>query len=299
MLNQQNLIKDNWDSFRMNWSKQYKNAKYILSYLNSYPDVLTTIKLTDIYNPNSIDSAQKEWIWLCSKLTHPLDTEFFKPYWIPIQKESYDYFMDISDEKYPIFEIHYFFYEPFKWYKKFITEDISELLLADDTDLDLKQLVGKNERIRWRQVDAFFAERKRLAFQGKIYVKEVTLDEILFDSDCGKEISFYNDECFIRISGVTSLIVGLLPFELPIKLKNINYKHGKPYIYLENVKIIRDLVFLLRDTGILRVASYRVDFVGFNNSYIEFKEGEFILNHSKNKVVVDFAKAFKLRKLKT
>jgi hypothetical protein len=281
----------------MNWSKQYENAKYILSYLNSYPDVLSTIKLTDIYNPNSIDSALKEWIWLCSKLTHPVDTEFFKPYWIPLQENSYDYFMDISDEKYPIFEIHYFFYEPFKWYKKFISEDISELLLANDTGLDLKQLLGKNERIRWRQVDAFFAERKRLAFQGKLHVKEVILEEIIFDSDCRKNISFNNDEFSIRITGVTSLIVGLLPYELAIKLKKIEYKYGKPYLYLENVKIIRDLVFLLRDTGILRVASYRVDFVGFTNSYIEFKEGEFILYNSERNVLDDFSKECKLKKL--
>lgn len=297
MLNQQNEIRDNWDSFLMNWSKQFEIVKHILSYLLTYPDVLSKIKLTDVHNANSIESAQKEWVWLCSKFTHPMDIEFFKPYWIPLEKNSYDYFMDISDEKYPIFEIHYFFYEPFKWYKKFITENISELLLAPDTGLDIRQLLDKNDKVRWKNVDEFFAERKRLGFQGKIYVKEVTHEEIITESSIGKDISFEVTEDFIRIAGVTSLIVGLLPFELPIKLKNIKYKHGKPYIYLENVKIIRDLVFLLRDTGILRVASYRVDFVGFNNSYIEFKEGEFILYNSEQNVLDDFLKECKLKKL--
>lgn len=121
-----------WKKFVQNWDIQYKNAKYILSYLNTYSALLDRLKISRIHNSVNLDEAQNNWLWLCSKFEDPIEKQFFKPYWIPIEVDSYDYFMDISDMHYPVFEIHYFFFEPYRWYKKFIATDIRDLLLNLD-----------------------------------------------------------------------------------------------------------------------------------------------------------------------
>lgn len=279
-----------WTPFNQEWGMQYKNAKHILSYLNTYPVVLNTLKFGEIHNPVNLDDAQNEWIWLCSKFDNPLETEFFKPYWIPIEVNSYDYFMDISDEKYPIFEIHYFFYEPFRWYKKFITTDIKDLLLAPDTGLDLRKLRDKNDKIRWAQVDEYFKERRRLGYEGKIYVKPVEKDELSIedlDSSC---INVVTKKSTVEIFGVTSLIAGLLSYDLRINLVYLNYKNGIPNESVHKIKIIRDLIFLLRESGLRRVGSYRIDFPDSKNCYLEYKNESCILHHIDISILKGFEK---------
>ena len=141
-----------WLNFKQVWGIHYQDARHILAYMNSYPKVLSTLRMKEIHNPDNLDDAQIEWIWLCSKFDNILETDFFKPYWIPLEANSYDYFMDISDENYPVFDINYFFYEPYRWYKKFVSEDIRDILLSPDTGLDLKKILDKNDKVRWRQV---------------------------------------------------------------------------------------------------------------------------------------------------
>lgn len=145
-----------------------------------------------------------------------MDKKFFKPYWIPIEVNSNDYFMDISDDKYPIFEICFFFYEPFKWYKKFISTDVRELLLAPDTGLNLKKILDKNNKIRWDQVNEYFKERRRLGYEGKIYVKPVDRDEVILEDPDSKSGKLEITKSTIKISEVTSLIAELLPASLVI-----------------------------------------------------------------------------------
>jgi hypothetical protein len=237
-----------WLKFKQEWGIHYQNAKHILAYMNSYPNVLSTLRMKEIHNPDTLDDAQIEWIWLCSKFENILEIDFFKPYWIPLEVCSYDYFMDISDENYPIFDINYFFYEPYRWYKKFISTDIKEILLSPDTGHDLRKILDKNDRIRWKQVDEFFKERRRLGYEGKISIEPVNHFEIIPEDSNPSKIRIKITDTSITVTDVTSIIAGLLPFDLKICLKYIYYKHGKQYEGLGEVKSIKDLVFLLRDS---------------------------------------------------
>ncbi len=63
---------DNFSSFLDNWGDKFDKVKNILSYLNTYPETLSTLKLTGIYDPLSIVSEQMDWVRLCSKFEHPL-----------------------------------------------------------------------------------------------------------------------------------------------------------------------------------------------------------------------------------
>ena len=278
----------NWDSFILEWNAQYLNAKHILCYLNTYPGVLSKVKLADIHNSNSIDSAHQEWLWLISKFTNPIDIEFFKPYFVPIKVDSIDYFIDISDDKYPIFEVHYFFYEPYKWYKQFIVEDITEMLLAQDTGLDLRKVLKENDRKRWTDVDEFFAERKRLGFEGKLFIEPVKKEEFTHESKDGKLVTFEIKDTFVEVTGVTSIIAGLLPFDLPIKLMKTDDLYYQPKIPYKKVKFIRDLVFLLRDIGIRGVKSYQAEFLDSSNGILIYRNNTFSISHPKREIIDDF-----------
>lgn len=281
-----------WYSFLNEWGELYDNVKHILSYLNTYPGLLTSIKLSDIHNCFSIDEVQKEWIWLCSKFNHPNEKEFFRPYWIPIQVDSYDYFLDLSDNKYPIFEIHFFFYEPFRWYKKFIITDITELLLAPDTGLNLRKVLNKNDKIRWNQVSEYFEERRQLGYEGKIYVKPVTIDEIILKNADSHSGRLNANKEGAKGSWFASLIAGILPFDTKIGLESISVKYGSSVKQLEKVKLIRDLVFLLRASGYQRIESYKFNFIGSADCYFEFYNISFTLNHNNQKVIRGFVKAY-------
>lgn len=286
-----------WNSFLKDWGNQYINTKHILSYLNSYPEVLSNIKLTDIHKPDSIDAEHIEWLWLLSRFTHPIDIDFFKPYYVPIQKNSIDYFIDISDEKFPIFEIHYFFYEPYQWYKKYLVEDITELLLAPDTGLDVRMLLSENDKKRWKTVDEFFAERRRLGYAGKIPIEIVQKSEILYKQENSTSITTEIAENYIRISGVSSIIVGLLPFNLKVKLIEITHKYGGKYKLFNEVKNIRDLVFFLRDHGMGGVDSYRIEFESSKDGYIEFYNNSIIISHTNRKIIDEFKNQLSLKGL--
>lgn len=282
-----NGTKDIWDDFLNNWSIQYFNAKCILKFLNSYPTILSALRIEEVIDIIELDKMQKEWLWLCSKFDNPIETDFLKPYWVPIQVNSYDYFIDLSDNNFPIFEIHFFFFEPFRWYQKFLTKDIKEVLLAPDTGLNIKKVLDKHEKVRWDQVDEFFKERKILGYTGKIYVAPVSYNDIMTDdSELFLPIEA-NNESFISLKGVSSLIIGLLPYSTKIKVEYVihKFKHAET---IENIKIIRDLVFYLRETGFRSVEKYRIKFIGFDSSFFEFVDREFTFYHTVNCYFNDF-----------
>ncbi|GEM_PF-3585254 len=118
-----------WETFINEWGKQFEDAKNILRFLNSYPTIKRGIRVKELNTEVDLERTQKEWIWLTSKLVHPDDIDFFKPWWIMIEISSYDKFMDLSDPKYPI--LNTYFYPSIKpnWCKAVFFPDISEVLI--------------------------------------------------------------------------------------------------------------------------------------------------------------------------
>jgi hypothetical protein len=245
--------------------------------------------MKELYNPDNLDDAQIEWIWLCSKFDNILEIDFFKPYWVPLEVNSYDYFMDISDENYPVFDINYFFYEPYKWYKKYISTDIKEVLLSPETGLGLRKILEENDKTRWSQVGEFFKERRRLRYEGKIHIEPVNHFEIIPELSNLTKVKIGFAASSVSVSDVTSIIAGLLPFNLRIDLKQICYEYGAPNLKTDKIRFIRDFVFFLRDTGLRRVNRYRIDFHASENCYLEYKTDKCILHHSEQHILVGFA----------
>lgn len=78
------------------YNKQLEDVQYILQYLKTYPTILSDLRIEDIIEPDNLYQQQEDWIRLNFKFKG-IEKEFFKPYWLPIQRVKFDYFIDISD----------------------------------------------------------------------------------------------------------------------------------------------------------------------------------------------------------
>ncbi len=155
-------------SFLRDWGERFESVPFIVKYLSTYPELIAKIEDFVPSNLDSLDAAQLEWVSLVAQFDNPIETSFFKDYWIPIQKNGYDYFIDISSDKFPIFEVHYFFFEPYRWYKEYIIDDVITFLSnIDNEKFNIKAYFKKHKDESWSKVEGFFKERKDLGLSDK------------------------------------------------------------------------------------------------------------------------------------
>jgi hypothetical protein len=150
-----------FDNYLIEWELQFKKVPSILRYIISYPEIAS--KFDDLH-PLSLESlniSQLEWVSLVKQFDNPIETIFFKEYWVPIQRDGYDYFIDLSSEKFSIFETKYFFFEPYCWYKQFIAEDLSDFLTKIDSQyFDAENFFEKMKMDRLFESYRIYKERR-------------------------------------------------------------------------------------------------------------------------------------------
>lgn len=129
------------DSFFQEWEKQLKDVSFILDFLHTYPSVLNQLKFERVLISNELYNSQNDWVRICSKY-EGMEKDFFKPYWVPIQKSSLDYFIDLSDPYYPIFEISFVFFEPYSYERMNLFNSISELMTLGDSDANIEGIAN-------------------------------------------------------------------------------------------------------------------------------------------------------------
>lgn len=280
--NDHNKMYSSFSAFIDEWGKQFSDVRNILSYLNTYPDLMSSIELKSLHDSESILPEQEDWVRISAKFDNPLEKEFFKPYWVPIVRDSIDYFIDLSDENYPIFETHFIFFEPYNWHKQFLVKDISSLLLASDENINLQRILEKNEGKRWEQVEDFFEQRRKMAFEGKLHIEPVKPDELVLEESDDIQISHTGNTLIVE--GASPLIIGLLPFDLEIVLKEIVFKYGEPFDNLADVKIIRDLIFLIRNSGMLRIDSIEILLRDYQNDSVKYFNNKALFSLSDNQL---------------
>lgn len=133
------MNKYTWLEFEKEWGAKFNNAHHILCFINSFPKSKLNLLGIEFESSEKLIEIQKEWLWLLNNLTHLDDTSFFKPYWVPIEKNSVSYFIDLSAEDYSLFKTHFFPFD-IEWYKTYYTENINELMIAlSDTDKKIEQ----------------------------------------------------------------------------------------------------------------------------------------------------------------
>jgi hypothetical protein len=102
-------------AFLEKWGDQYASLKNTLTRLKEHQDILDKFDIGEIYSADELDIWVEDWLWLHSKLTHPLDIDYFKPYMVPVKKHSYDFFVDLSEGTNNINELAYISMTPYAW----------------------------------------------------------------------------------------------------------------------------------------------------------------------------------------
>jgi hypothetical protein len=135
------------DLFFNEWEKQIKDVSFILDFLHTYPKVLIQLKFEDVISSSELFNSQKDWIRICSKY-RGMEKDFFKTYWVPIQKSSLSYFIDISNPKYPVFKYGFVSFEPYSYQRINLFDSIEELMLLGDSDINIEGITNEYKD-RW------------------------------------------------------------------------------------------------------------------------------------------------------
>lgn len=273
-----------FDVFFNEWEEKFNKIHFILNYISSYPELGSELKDVQFLKSDDLENSQLEWISLISELDNPIDSDFFKPYWVPVAKDSYDYFIDLSCDTFSLFESYYFFMEPYQWYKQFIFNDITEFLTSvDNKSISINDIIKTNELKKWELVESIFNERDKLGFSGKIDLKPIDKERLF----CKKgEYSYKLTEDRLEVSGINSIAICLFPLEEEIILNHINATYNKDEFVTTRIKNIKALAFLIENLGFLSVYYYHFLFKSEPKSYVEFIFNKLIIK-SKDKLLIE------------
>jgi hypothetical protein len=269
-----------FESFLKDWESNFSKIPSILKYLKSYPEITDKLDEFEPINFDCLNDSQLEWVSLVAQFDNPVETDFFKDYWVPIQKDGYDYFIDLSSDSLPLFEAHYFFFEPYRWYKKYIFKDLSQFLIdIDKSNFSIENHFKELEDKKWSEINDFFRERDELGFSGKLEPDPIEKDSLFREGE--NSYFSFQDNC-ITFNGINSVIVGLLPHDCNIRLENFRAPYNRNDRVCEKVKNIKALVYLLQSVGMLSIDSYSIQFDSDNDCRGDFKDNTFKITHTDN-----------------
>jgi hypothetical protein len=99
-----------------------------------------------IIKSHELNEYQLEWISLVAQFDNQIEKEFFKPYWVPVSKNEYEYFVDLSSRSFTVFKIKFHPLEPCHWQCEEIIADISEFILAlDNKTISFDEILYDND----------------------------------------------------------------------------------------------------------------------------------------------------------
>ena len=96
-----------WNHFLLEWSNPFNSVKSAIKLINLYPERLMKVGLGNLLEFEQIDESQKEWVWVYSRLENRIETDYFKPCFVPINSDDYNVFIDISQPQMPLYEPGY------------------------------------------------------------------------------------------------------------------------------------------------------------------------------------------------
>lgn len=281
-----------FESFLSEWDYRFKNIPFILKYLASYPELVSKLNNFVPLQPEEFNRSQMEWVSLITQFDHPLDQEFFKPYWVPIQNDGYDYFIDLSTDNLVLFEIQHFFIIPYKWYKKYHFKNIAELLLSvDDPSVDIQLHQHRNHSEMLAERKQLFIERDLLGFDGKIEPIEISLRLIAGNS---KESSFCLTGDTLVFFEIRPSIIGLLAGDIEITLHKIKPGYHGMKDFKSRIKNITALVYLIQSLGTVDINSYQFTFNSGIDCFAEYHNRVLTVSHNDQSLLHGFIEKYEL-----
>jgi len=259
-----------YNKFTNDFGANFEKACFIIKYLSTYPELTSKISNIKLLNIEDIKESQLEWISLVNQLEHPLEIEFFKTYWVPIQCDGYDYFIDLSSETFSLFEINYFPFKPYNWSINNIFQNISDLLLVtDENKIEIKSYMNKIKQQNLKKMLHFVNERNKLGLIGMIEPDE-TNNESLFEENTESSFHLYNNTLVLK--GVSSLSINFLPLELEMQLNSFESSYCRFELnYLKRkIKQVKGFVYLLQCVGFRTTKSYLIILSTDKDEYVNY-----------------------------
>ncbi len=273
-----------FNQFLKKWETEFNEIPNILKYISSYSILdskFASYSIIDTYE--HIKISQLEWVSLVAQFENSLEKDFFKPYWIPLESDGYDLFIDISSGTFTLFEAYYFPMQPFQWFKKIWFKDMSQFLASvSDSTIDIEKQIKENERNWNKKIDGFYVERDKLGYAGKIDFGEIKKEDIYIFND-ENEISCQLSGNTLIISNVSAMIVGLLPNELKIKLNQFESQIDSELNL--KVKNLKSFIYHLHKYGFKAVSGFQFSFIGVNNGNVKFEDDVFTV-YSQDKILM-------------
>ena len=130
------------NTFFKHWESKLNNVKYILSQLQNNIEELKELKIENIIKPEELIENQRNWVLSCMLFTEK-KKEFFKPYWVPLQKGDSMIFIDISDANYPVFDISISFVNNLGFNSYILFDKANDLLRFKELKINRQKLNEK------------------------------------------------------------------------------------------------------------------------------------------------------------
>lgn len=253
------------------WESELMQIGSIVKYLSTFTASKTLFPKSKLIEPENLFEHQLEWIALCAQQTHPEEKRFMKNYWVPIEKDNYDFFLDLSTKPYKIFEIDFHCSLRYTWYKIPVGKNVIDIMSIMSSSSLVSNLVEDKLILKLAKTKYFFENTARKGLYGKLNPLEY-ISELNFFS--GKPILTRRNYT-IEIKNIYRSGILLLPQNLEIsEIVGVENK------YVGSVKNTGGLLFLL--TQLIRQND--VDFYVFAN----FKNHSGFLEYSKNTLKINY-----------
>jgi len=250
------------------WGTRLEKIPSLLKYVSLYPDLLPApgVGKECLVDDDLIHESQLEWVSLLAQLDNPIETTYFKNYWVPFPLESWDFFIDLSSNDYPIFESRYFMGEPYQWYKTYLVKSIPDLLhKIDNPAFNLEKYKSKNEEDARKKLDELFEDHDELGYAGKLELPEYIRSWMFPEA--------------LTISNIKPLIIALLPLQTALKINNINTFHNRYDDANPKIKTIKGFAHLMIVAIHSNVTHYHVTLSNNRKCYARYKNNTITIKH--------------------
>ncbi len=178
-----------YERFLNSWEHVFREIPSILNLISSYPELCSKINFLKPLNLDHLHEIHFEWISLISRFEHPIERSFFKEYHVPVEKDSYDYFIDMSSKSLPLFKIDYFAFEPRHWYETIVFSDINELIQSIDNDsFDINTHFKIFSYRQREQVNRKVEQRELMGSSGDKTILPIERNELFVKGDSNKHL---------------------------------------------------------------------------------------------------------------
>jgi hypothetical protein len=283
-------IKDQlFRDFLFEWGDKYEMVKSILGYLGASSEILAQITDFKLMQVEDLDREQREWLSLLTQLDNPIETDFYKPWWILINSNEYDQFIDLTSPCFELFQVNYFPFQPYQWFKTPFIPDIQQFLLTiDDDKLYLDSLIRNSEQIKSKTYTKLFFNHLKFGLKGQISfnITDFYREDIIPDN-LETDPSIKIGDNSIQVAGINAKAIVILPSHIKVILDKITYTDESDFYQVEVIDSMNALIFLLTKTKRIPVKSFFLIIDDGTDNHAWFKDDTLYIQHSDKKVILE------------